>query len=309
MKRAAGILLFAGSATLLLMVLIRTYDRLPGEVFRVRWGYATAAILVIATANTGSALVWTYVLRGQGVRLPLAPSIRILSLSQLGKYLPGGVWQPLGWLEFGRRSGVPRGAGSVSILIVMTLTLVGALVVGPLLLAVDGTAGPFLSLLLLVPVALAALHPRALDRLLAFAARATRRSIDVPSLSFRRVVGGLAITVPMWLAYGLGLILTARSLNLVVAEPAALLSGAFAVAWAVGFLALPVPSGLAVREAVLMLLLRAGGIDAAEAAALAVASRLYFIVAEGGMALAALMIPKSSAGTVEPGSRQRLSRP
>jgi glycosyltransferase 2 family protein len=300
MKRIVGIVLFAAAASLLLVVLFDTYDRLPKDVFHVRWQYAIAAVAVIAAANTVGAVVWVLVLRGQRIRMPLSAGVRILALSQLGKYLPGGIWQPVGWLEFARRAGVRRSAGGVSILVVMALTLVAALIVGPCLLALDGTAGAFLWLLLVAPIAIAALHPRVLDRLLAFGTRLLRRDVELPSLSFGVVLGGLAISIPSWLAYGGALALTAKSLNLGFADRFSLLGGAFAVAWAVGFLALPVPGGLAVREAVLMLLLRGGGIGAAEATALAIASRLYFVVAEGAMALAVLLIPKADADTSGP---------
>ena len=300
MKRVAWSVLFAGSAALLVIVLVRTYDRLPRDVFHVRWGYAMAAIGLIAVANTASAFVWTYVLRGQGLNIATPTSVRILALSQLGKYIPGGVWQQVGWLEFARRAGIRRGAATVSILLHMTLMLAAALIAGPVLLAVNGTAGGFVWLLLLVPVVLVAVHPRVLDRAFALVGRVVRRPLELPSLTFARVLGGLAFSVPLFVAYGGGIVLAAESLNLAYGNKAALLSGAFAVAWAVGFLALPVPGGLAVREAVLMLILRGGGVPAAEATALAIASRLYFIAAEGAMAVVVLAIPRPETATLPP---------
>ena len=295
MRRVAWIALFTGSAALLIVALIRTYDRLPRDVFHVRWGYAAAAIGVIAAANTASAVVWSYVLRGQGLHVSSATSIRILSLSQLAKYIPGGIWQPIGWLEFARRSGISRGAGGLSILLQMSVMVAGALIVGPVLLAIDGSAGAFIWLLLVVPAVLVALHPRVLDRLIALVSRMLHRTLDLPSVSFPRLLGGVGMSVPIWLGYGGALVLAVESLNLAFADRTMLLGGAFAVAWAVGFLALPVPGGLAVREAVLMLILRGGGVSTAEAAAIAIASRLYFVAAEGLMALVALTIPKPSA--------------
>lgn len=291
-RRVIGLILLVGSLGFLAAALGKTYDRLPRETIHVRPGYAVAAVLATVLGNAFSALVWQHVLRAWSIRLPLTRSLRILSISQVMKYLPGGVWQPVGWLGLAREARIGSGIAGASILLVMALVVTGALVVGPVFLAVGGAGGWTGWLVLVVPVVLGTLHPAVFGRLLALAARLARKpALGVGGIPFARVAGGLALSVPIWLTYGLSLALCARAIRVDSGTSWVILTGAFAVAWAIGFLALPVPGGLGVRETMLLVLLDAT-MDTPRAIALSVASRLAFLLAEGGMALAALMAPR-----------------
>jgi len=304
MRRLAGVVLLAGSLAFLAVALAKTVHRLPGEALHVRPLPAVAAFLAVAAGNLFVALMWRHLLADRRVRLPVSESLRVMSLSQLGKYLPGGFWQPLGWLGLARQAGIGAGVATVSIAAAMVLLVVGAFVVGPVLLAASRAAGAFVWLIFAVPVALALMHPRVLGPLLTKASRIVKRpGLDVGGVSFRKLLTGLAYTLPLWLLHGTGLVFTAAALHLAGFGQWALLTGAFAIAWAVGFLAIPVPGGLGVREAVLLLILRAS-FTTAEAVLLAVAFRLVFIVVEAAMTGVALAIPHRVAQTADvPASR------
>jgi uncharacterized membrane protein YbhN (UPF0104 family) len=277
--------------------------RLPHSALHVNPGFAVVAVLCVAAANTVSAVLWRHLLADRGVSLPLGESVRSVSLSQLGKYIPGGFWQPLGWLGLARQAGVGTGVASVSIAATMILLVAGAFIVGPILLAASRAAGAFVWLIFAVPVVLAALHPRVLGPALRFAARIVKRpGLDVGGLSFGSLLAGLAYAIPLWLLHGTGLAFTAAALHLAGAGDWPLLTGAFAIAWAIGFLAIPVPGGLGVREAVLLLILRAT-FTTAEAVLLAVAFRLIFILAEGAMTAVALALPRGRAASPSVGGR------
>jgi len=290
MRRALGLVLLAASLTFLAVALAKTYHRLPHGTLHITPVAAVVAVLIVAAGNSASSVVWWYMLRAREVHLPLSESLRVISLSQLGKYLPGGFWQPLGWLGLAREAGIGTAIAGVTIAMTMLLIVAAALVIGPPLLVASRAAGAFVWLLAVVPVALAVLHPRMLGRTLAFGARVTRRpSLDIGGIPFGRVATGMVIALPIWVAYGAALVVTTAGLSYHASWT--LLTGAFAVAWAVGFLAIPVPGGLGVREAILLLLLRAT-LTTAQAVALAVVFRLAFIVAEAMMTLVAMAIPR-----------------
>ncbi len=281
-------ILLVASLVFLGVTLARTAGRLPP--LRLRPGFAVGALLAICAGIVATALVWRMLLRGRRASLTASQAVRIVSLSQLGKYLPGGFWQPLGQVQLARDAGVGMGAASVTILISMVVTVAASLTVGPVLLVASGAAGGFVWLLLVVPPMLAVLHPRVIRRVLVLGARVTRRpEADTSGISVGRVALASASSCGIWLLYGTGLVFTSKALGL--GGDWVLLTGAFATAWAVGFLAIPVPGGLGVREAVLLGLLSTA-LDTPQAVALAVASRVVFILAEAAMAGVALGIGK-----------------
>jgi glycosyltransferase 2 family protein len=288
MRRALGVAIFVGSAAFLVAAFVRTYHKVD---FDLDVGLSIAAVALIACAIAASALVWRILVVGSGVDLPASESVRIVALSQLGKYIPGGIWQPLGQVGLARRAGVGVALASVTAAIFMVLTAAGALVAGPVLLALSHAAGAFVWLLALAPASMVVVHPAVIRRCLKLAARAARRPVpDIADVSPALVARAFAAILPVWLLYGTSVWLGARAIGLADAGDWTLISGAFAIAWVIGFLALPVPGGLGIREAILLLILGAK-FPSSDAIAIAVTSRMFFIAAEGALAGLSALIP------------------
>ena len=108
---------------------------------------------------------------------------------------------------------------------------------------------------------------------------------DIPRVATTRLAQVLSYIAygGAWLALGAGL---AHLVNLVSDTPVNLItaSGAMALAWFAGFVAVPVPNGLGVREAVLVGVL-AGSLDAQGAVVVALAHRVAWtaVVIVGGL--------------------------
>ena len=83
----------------------------------------------------------------------------------------------------------------------------------------------------------------------------------------------------MWLLLGGSFWLCARGLVGVPVRDLSLYTGAFAIAWLAGLLAVYAPGGLGVRETVLVALL-SGRVGAADALVVAAASRLILILVD-----------------------------
>jgi SAM-dependent methyltransferase/uncharacterized membrane protein YbhN (UPF0104 family) len=235
--------------------------------------------------------------------LEVPPSSRLAAgfyLSQLGKYLPGGVWQALAQVGYTVRAGVPTAqAGTRLVVFGLTQATGGALVGATLVVLGSGVSGILRAASLLPLVVLVALLDR---RWMVRAVRWWQRRRGRPTrdeLIPRQgaiVHAGLWSTATMVLAsaaFALLLSGTAGEAPLAAAVPA------FALAWTIGFLALPFPAGLGVREAVLVATL-AGLVPIAAIIAAAVFLRLTAIVAEAlaivvSLALARLRAPARPA--------------
>ena len=97
----------------------------------------------------------------------------------------------------------------------------------------------------------------------------------------------------VWLAYGIAFWLTARALFDVSTSDLPLYVGVFALAWAVGFVAVFAPGGVGVREAMIVALL-AGHLGEARAIVVAGASRVVLTAID--LILGAVSIAAAGGG-------------
>jgi hypothetical protein len=177
--------------------------------------------------------------------------------AQLGKYIPGSVWQYAGRAAVSRTYGISGRAVGLSLPIEFAASAIAAGSMAGLLLGWWGA-------LILAAVAIALVPGRALTHNRRFTSTTIQATL---------------LFVPVWLLLGASFWLCARGLLAVPAHDLAYYMGAFAVAWLAGLVAIYAPGGLGVREAVLVALL-GGRIGAGNALIVAAASRLILILVD-----------------------------
>lgn len=263
--------------------------------WRVRPLWLAAAVGCEVAALCASGVVWAWLFRTAGGRAGVPEAAAAWLGSNLGRYIPGKIWQVTGLVAYVRGRG-DSGATAFATLIAFQAAILAT--GAALALAVLG-ARAFEGLgrwpLIAGGLALAgALTPpvlRFVIRLGRRLLRETREHGDAEpdgKMLCRAVVGSLLI----WPLHGLGFLALLEGLVLqnTIGFQAAL--GVFAGSYVVGYLALVAPGGLIVREsAIIGLLAAAAAIPAGPAAALALAARLWTTVAElvsFGLALALL---------------------
>ena len=259
--------------------LLRDRDEIADALEQARTGWLVAAFLVAAVGMVAIALPWRRALRLLGGDLPLGQLVARYFVGEIGKYVPGGVWPILGRGELARRHGVRRVAayGSVALSLVALYLAAMFVVVAtlPALLSGDDGTGP-VAVVLLLPVGLVALHPGVLTAALRFVERITHRHVDLELPSWRQSVTLVSLYVPAWVAIAAATCVVARAL-----DPGAdvwQVGAAAVLSWVVGFVLVPVPGGVGVREAAFVA--AAGSLDPGIAAATAVAARALFIVVD-----------------------------
>ena len=276
------------------------------------WTWVRRLAVVVALVALGVALVETWD-RSRGVPLASSPRLALAGLSlaaallvagrawcdlveqrprrvlagflvaQLGKYVPGGVWQAVGQVEAAAQDGVARSRAAMAFLVMMVVQVVAGLVVAAPLAAIAEAPAWSRIVAGVAPLALVLLHRAWLLRIVRLLARWRRLahlgSETVPSQ--RSILVATARMLAVFVLLGLAL-----QLALPVAfDPAATvgLVAAHALAWVGGFLVVPLPAGLGAREGVLVL---AAGWHADTGALLAASLlvRLLQIVTEGVLA-------------------------
>ena len=223
-----------------------------------------------------SAMAWRALLADLGQHVPVRGAVRVFFVGQLGKYLPGSVWPVVAQMQLGRAQGLSRRpVGNVAPLVMVLNVGIGLLVAVVLL--------PFTSphalrsywwAVALLPLGLALLHPRVLNPVVSKAFRlAHREPLEAP-LTLRGIAVATGWTLLMWAAYGAQVWVLAVGLHAKgAASLPALATGAFALAWTAGFVAIIFPAGAGIREAVLIVAL-GSVLHNAELVALAAVSRL-----------------------------------
>lgn len=263
------------------------------------WWVAVGAVCA-AAGMTSIGVVWKGALRLLGVRAPLGRVVAWYYVGEMGKYLPGGVWPVLGRGELARRGGVPRKRAYASVAMSLALLYLSAMFVAAAFLpfAVSGGGfNPWMLFLLALPVGLVMLHHEVLGWLVRLVERLTKRTISVDIPEWRSSLRLVAAYVPTWLFIGAGTWAVARALD--PNASFARVMFATVLSWVAGFMAVPVPAGAGVREAVLA---ASSGLDGGVAAATAIVARVMFVLVDfSGAAISAPFAGRKRAGvTVEP---------
>lgn len=242
---------------------------------------------VLLVAYAFAARMWGWMLGEVGGKDPgTRHSIQLLLAANLGRYLPGKIWQLAGLAVLARRRGLPPVAAAGSSVLVQGFTLAATLVwAAPLAVTGDVETGipglvP-LSVVLLAGLGIASIPPvmhwgiRLLYRL------GRQPSAEAPAPSWSFGTRWLGKNLALWGLYGLAFVLFVQGLGFSVSTLPTV--AAFAASYLLGNLFVATPAGLGVREVALAGLL-SPALDTA-AMPVAILARLWMTILEVGPAI------------------------
>jgi uncharacterized membrane protein YbhN (UPF0104 family) len=261
-----------------------------------------------ALAGSGCMLMaWRTLLADLGSQLTVKAATRVMSVSQLGKYLPGAVWAFAAQLELAQDYQVPRRRCATTVLTSLAVTLGIGLVMAAITLSLTSSAAAthYWWVLAVAPLLVALLFPPVLGRVINAVLVVLRR----PRLERRPTGTGIAKaaawTVAGWLLWGTQAWLllhdvTGKGLGVLLVSV-----GAYALAWSAGTMVVIFPGGIGPRE---LALIAALAPVAARGPALVVAvlSRLLMTGSDLIWGGAGLLIGRSLAKAVR---RAKLAAP
>jgi uncharacterized membrane protein YbhN (UPF0104 family) len=243
-----------------------------------------------------SALTWRVALREFGADLGVAPAARVYILGQLGKYLPGSVWALAMQMELAARAGIARARALTASTVAMGVNVVTGLAIGLAVVpaAVSGGAWRVASVAAVLLISCAGLSPPVLTRVVGIGLRVFRQPELERPVSWPGILTASGWSVGSWLAYGAAVWTLAVSVGAPVGTSLPLSFGGIALAMTVGFLVVVAPSGIGVREAVIVASL-APVLDRSAALAVALVARLVFTAADLFAALAVVAVRRPAA--------------
>ncbi|HKJ03380.1 MAG TPA: lysylphosphatidylglycerol synthase transmembrane domain-containing protein [Longimicrobiales bacterium] len=232
---------------------LRSLDR---AVWRPDLPLLALSCVVLLAGYFASAALWGLIVVDLGgPRLPLAQVVQLFMVANLGRYLPGKVWQIAGLAVLARGRGVPAAVATGAAVLGQGVSLVAATLVGVLALAAGpeelrawGLAGAGL---LGVAVALG-LIPPVFRWAVGLWFRLARQE-PPRALGSGHALVWLVLFAANWVVYALSFWILAASFG----HSGDLLpvASAFAAAYVLGYLMIFAPAGVGVREASLVALL------------------------------------------------------
>ena len=254
-------------------------QQLESGVFDIRPELLLASSATLFVGYMSTALIWARIVRDLGgPRLAASDAVRLFMIGNLGRYVPGKVWQIAALAALARQRGVAATTATAAAILGQGTGLGAAMAIG-LGAAWQYGAGEAwrwgVPALILGGITLGVAPPvfDAVSRLWFRMAKS-----DPPAtLSYRAGVRWIFLSIGSWIVYAVSFWLFTRGLGLEIG----LVTGAssFAAAYVLGYLVVFAPAGLGVREGFLIALLTST-VGVGAATALAAASRLWTTVVE-----------------------------
>ncbi|UOY01234.1 lysylphosphatidylglycerol synthase transmembrane domain-containing protein [Blastococcus sp. PRF04-17] len=234
---------------------------------------------MVAAALPG--LVWRDLLTSQGYPTPRITGLRAFFVAQLGKYLPGGIWNLVAQVAMARDLRIPGRQGATATFLVLALSVITSLLVAALTLAfaVPELLAEYWWAFAVVPVLFVLLLPPSVTWWSGTAFRLLRRPGRPIVLSAGDLLRAALLLCLSWTTLGVHFGFLVRELGPDTSAVWLLSVGVYALAWVAGLLVVFAPAGAGVREAVLVLGF-AAFLPAGPLLAVAVLSRVLLVLAD-----------------------------
>jgi uncharacterized membrane protein YbhN (UPF0104 family) len=288
-----GLVIGAAGAVFVVRAIVDGYDSSRDAIADAGIWWLVAALPVALGGMTLVGVPWRRSMRLVGADPGMRDTLVWYFIGQLGKYVPGTLWPIVGRAELARRGGVPRPAAYGSVVLTLGATYLAAIlvVIGFLPFAGENGAGDQWWVLLLLPLGLAVLHPALLGWGKRMVERVVRRPVEVTIPMWRDSVALVLRHAPAWFLIGTATWLVARAFDPSAGLAELMVPGV--LSWIIGFVVVPVPGGIGVREWAFAV--TAMSLDGGIGATVAVVSRLIFMLVDAAGALLASVALRRSA--------------
>lgn len=286
---------FLGRQILIHQEQVLSYD------WQVNYYYLIGSTLSVIFTFFLMSSVWRFIIASLGKSVSFGKAFKIAYLANLGRYIPGKIWQMFGMIYLAKKEGISEEEAVTSFGLTQLFAVPSGLLAGILFLALSPGAIaeyaeiPYMTTgialgaaIIFVLSLLVVFFPRPieslLNRLLGLLKRPPVRLVINKSLA-AAIYGGYFLA---WSLYGFSFWLFLRGVT-AQATPLFPIIGLFIIAYQIGYLFLFAPGGMGPREAVLTVMLTPF-LGQGVAGAVAIASRLWLIIAEALSAAIALKI-------------------
>jgi hypothetical protein len=236
----------------LVLTVIDQWSEIKSEGVHFHVGWLIPALVLLPIFFGISALGWDLILRALGYPIGFGRAQVAWGQPMLARYVPGSVLYVLGRVLLSERAGVPRRITIASIVYEQAISATSAVVVAAYFIIQhpDLQGQPLRwGVLLLIPAAIALLHPKVFGPLANRALRAFGRDPLPGVVSLRDVVGLIVFYSLNWGVVAVALYCVARSVTFIPFDDLLLVGSAQAIGYFAALVTLVAPAGLGVKDA------------------------------------------------------------
>lgn len=281
-KKFIGILKLLLLAVVLYFVIRNIVDNFSNikdlEIFTLNYEYLLPVLIVTIISLFIPVFAWKYLLGTLGSKLKISKALRIWFISNLGRYIPGKVWQISGLIVLSNKEGVSKKASSVSVVYSQIVANMIGLSLG-LFLFMKNEKNTLNSYLLIGILIILAVLPFIINKLVILAHSILRKPVETFKVSYAKFTVYVLSQLLNWIVMGLAFVLF---INLftdlsIFDHPTTLFI--LPISWTLGLLAVFAPGGIGVREGIMTVYL-AMFIDPALAAVIPWIYRIWITIFE-----------------------------
>ena len=288
--------------TLALIILVRVGASLADGLRQLRdhpadiaprWGYVVLSGGVFLLAHATLVLTWRAVLSCWDARLPFWTAARIWSVSNLGRYLPGKIWQIGATGAMARQVAVSPVAASGSALLGTLVNILAGFVVSAasgraLLDRAAGGNGTLATSAVAIACVVLFAAPFIVPRMAPLLGRAMGRPLQAAdgrlakaTFPVRAVVYAMIGNVIAWVLYGFAFRLFVTGVVGTAAGPFSAYLATYTISYVVGYIVLFAPAGIGVREGAMLQMLQLAGLATyPQATLITIGSRVWLTLLE-----------------------------
>ena len=260
----------------------KNWDEFSEKIKNVDMGIFVFSMLFYFVYKFTLASLWHYITKINDCSIPYEKAVTSYLYSILGKYIPGKVFMLAARLTYYKEENAPLGKVTVCFFIENVCTLLGAamLFIVSLLFFPNSLLQDYKWITLLLIVAFfVCIHPKIINFFLRIVGKIFKKDLEIP-MKYSQMLKVVLLFIGNWLIIGVGFFILTKSIYPAV-ELSHLLfcAGIWGVSAIMGILAVFAPSGLGVREGIivagLMLIM-----PESDAVMISVVSRLWQTIPE-----------------------------
>ena len=220
------------------------------DLSNLNYGYVLPALLVTIVSLFIPVFAWKYLLGTLGSDLKISKAMRIWFISNLGRYIPGKVWQISGLIVLSSKEGVSKKVSSISVIYSQIVANLIGLSLGIFLFVKDEEKTTHILMLVGVLIALAIL-PFIINKLAILALSILKKPKETFEVSYGKFIIYVFLQLINWLVMGLAFVVFVNIFTelSIIENPVSLFI--LPVSWTLGLLAIFAPGGIGVREGIM----------------------------------------------------------
>ncbi len=256
LKNSIVILFLIVAAVFLVRTLKGNYAQIMQMDFRIDVPVFVISLIIYMVYFASLASLWHYVTVLNRSAIPYSEAIAAYAFSVLGKYIPGEVFMLIARFPAYEHRGVKARKVTVNFYLENLGTFLGAafLFLGSLFFFPNNIMSDYTALIIaLVVLLMIVIHPKVVNALLRFLERFIKgKDLQIP-ISYPQLLSVVGLFVCNWILVGAGFYMLVCAVYPIPASQFLYAGGIFGLAVIIGMITFFAPSGLGVREGILML--------------------------------------------------------